>query len=266
MLFALKKAIGYVIMPVPVCLLLLVAGGLLLSRPKWTRIGRALLFSGVTLFVLFSNKLFSLWLVRPIEKAYPPIAEFQGPPPPQLAACRYIVVLGGGNGNSPGMPALGLLSTHARSRLAEGIRILNALPESRLIVSGPAVAPHPSHATILARAAISLGVDPARIVYIDHARDTEEEALSVKQLVGGTPVALVTSAVHMPRSMALFRYAGVQAHACPTDYTAHDDGAWHWRDLLFDVDSLNRSSWAVRERVGWLWIWLRGRTGAPRAP
>ena len=57
----------------------------------------------------------------------------------------------------------------------------------------------------------------------------------------------------------LARHAGVDAVPCPTDYSSHADGTWSWYDLLWDLESLERSTWAVRERLGQLWITLRGR-------
>jgi hypothetical protein len=37
------------------------------------------------------------------------------------------------------------------------------------------------------------------------------------------------------------------------------DPRFRWSDLTFDVDGLERSSLAVRERIGYLWVWLRGK-------
>ena len=259
MFFWLKKLLGYWLMPLPFCLTLLVAGLLLIHTKRWSRLGRALTIGGVAMLLFFSNKLFSQWLLHPLEARYAAIPELRaGALPPALAACRYVVVLGSGNGNTPGLSATNELSTSALGRITEAIRLLRVLPEARLVVSGPAEVGHPAHAVVLARAAESLGVDPARVSYIDQAKDTEEESLAVKKIVGDTPFALVTTAWHMPRSMALFRHAGLTPLPCPTDYIARV-GEFKLDDLLWDVDSLGRSTWAVHERIGYLWIWLRGR-------
>jgi uncharacterized SAM-binding protein YcdF (DUF218 family) len=68
----------------------------------------------------------------------------------------------------------------------------------------------------------------------------------------------------MPRAAALFANAGVDIVPCPTDYTSQDDGHFHWLDLLWDVESLERSSVAIRERVGYAWIWMRGKAASNR--
>jgi uncharacterized SAM-binding protein YcdF (DUF218 family) len=260
MFFWLKKFLGFWLMPLPFCLLLLVAGLWLMRTTRRARLGRALAIAGVGLLVLLSNKIVSVWLVRPLETRYPAIPEIHADAvPPALAACRYVVVLGSGNGNSPGLSATNQLSASALARLTEAVRLLRVLPDAKMIVSGPAEGTHASHATMLARAAESLGVDRARIVYIDRARDTEEESLAVRPLVGEAPFALVTSAWHMPRAMALFRHSGLNPLPCPADFTSHGDDDLNWSDFFWETASLERSTWAVRERLGYVWIWLRGK-------
>ena len=262
MLFGVKKFLSFWLMPLPLCLMLLVAGLCFLLWTRRARLGRGLLLAGTVLLMLFSNKFVSTALVRPLEARYPAMPEFRAgePPPPALAACRFVVVLGSGNGNAPGLSALNQMSVSALSRIAEAVRLLRVLPTARLIVSGPSDSPgKPSHAAMLARAAASLGLDPARITFIEEVRDTEDESLAVKTLVGAEPFALITSAWHMPRTMALFRHAGLAPLPCPADYTARGGDTVQWTDFLWDISSLERSTWAVRERIGYLWIWLRGR-------
>jgi uncharacterized SAM-binding protein YcdF (DUF218 family) len=260
MFFWLKKLLGYWLMPVPACLTLLVAGVILMWRPKRQRLGLGLISTAVVLLILFSNITVSNWLIRPLENRYPPIPELRGSPlPPALAACRHVVVLGSGNANTAGRSSFNVLSKSAQVRLSEAVRILHALPDAQLLLSGPPDRDYPSHAVVMARAAMSLGIDEKRIRLIEHVRDTEDESLAVQRELGSAPFALVTTAWHLPRAMALFRHAGLQPVPCPTDYTAQQDRKFHWPDLLWDVESLTRSTAAVRERLGYAWIWLRGR-------
>jgi len=261
MLFWLKKFVSFWLMPLPFCLALLVAGLWLTRSAKRARLGRGMLFAGVALLLLFSSSFVSWWLVRPLEAAYPAVPELRSgqPLPASLAGCRFVVVLGGGNGNSPGVPATSLLSSSAIARITEGVRLLRALPDAKLLVSGPAGRRHDSHAVVLARAAESLGIDQGRIVLIDQARDTEDEAHAVRKIAGEAGVVLVTSAWHMPRAMALFRHAGLNPVAAPCDYRSHSDDELSWVHFLWDSGALERSTCAIRERIGYLWIWLRGR-------
>jgi uncharacterized SAM-binding protein YcdF (DUF218 family) len=61
----------------------------------------------------------------------------------------------------------------------------------------------------------------------------------------------------MPRAAALFRRAGVNALPCPADFTARPNEDFRFVDLTWDTASLERSTWAVRERLGMLWVKLR---------
>mgnify|MGYP003841058961 CR=1 FL=1 len=264
MLFWLKKFVSFWLMPLPFCLTLLAVGLCVLLWSRRARLGRGLLFAGTILLMLFSNKFVSHALVRPLETRYPAIPEFVAgaPLPPELAACRFVVVLGSGNGNAPGLSATNQLSVSGLARLTEAVRLLRVLPDARAIISGPGYLhqpERPTHAAVVLRAAESLGFDSRRATLIENAIDTEEESLAVKRLVGTAPFALVTSAWHLPRTMALFRHAGLTPLPCPADYNARDGDELEWRDFLWDTESLGRSTWAVRERIGYLWIWLRGR-------
>jgi uncharacterized SAM-binding protein YcdF (DUF218 family) len=254
-LFALKKLISFWLMPMPACLVIAVFGWWLLGFPRRVLLGRTLVATSLLLVLLFGNRLFSVCLLRPLETRYPAIPELSAgrPPPPALAACRYVVVLGSGHADDPGLAALEKLSTAGLGRLTEAVRLLRVLPGARLIVSGPGATGEPSHATILAEAAVSLGVAPGRIILIDYAHDTGDESRAVKAIVGDTPVALVTSAWHMPRAEALFRTAGVNALPCPADYLSKSAPGFLREDLGWDIESLQRSTYAVHEGLGILW-------------
>ena len=260
MFFWLKKALGFWAMPLPFCLTLLIVGLWLMRKPRRARAGRVLAITGVALLVLLSNKFVSFWLVHPLEAGYAAIPELRAEAiPPSLAACKFVVVLGSGNGNTPGLSATNRLSPSALARITEAVRLLRALPDAKMIVSGPAEGTHPSHATVLARAAESLGIDPGRIVYIDHARDTEEESLATNRLVGDAPFALITSAWHMPRAVGCFRAAGWNVLPYPVDYRTLPRDQW---PLLDTLGQLTLFSVAAKEWVGLIGYHLMGRTDA----
>lgn len=246
-------------MPVPLCLTLLIVGIILLCFSRRVRLGRGLLIAGIVLLTLFSNKLVSYALLRPIEATFAPIPEFvaDAPLPPALARCRYVVVLGGGHSDSPGFSANNQLSSSSLARIVEGIRILRQLPEARLITSGPGAVGYTTHAATLARVATEFGIARERIILTETGRDTEEESQNVRALVGDTPLALVTTAWHLPRATGLFRRAGMDVLPCPTDHLARPGSRFSWGDLDWDIASLERSTAAVRERLGYAWVWMR---------
>jgi len=258
--FWLKKYVSFWLMPLPFCLALLVAGLVLARRPLRRRAGLVLCCICACLLVALSNRAVSNRLLRPLEARYEAIPEIAVgvPAPRQIAGCEYIVVLGSSSSIIPGAPATGRLAPSGLERIVEAVRLLRVLPGARLVVSGPALSGPPSHATVLAQAAESLGIDASRITLIDTARDTEDESLAVARMAGNARVALVTSAWHMPRAARLFRAAGVSFVPCPTDYAARKTGKAAWTELACDSESLERSTVAVHEWLGLLWLKLRG--------
>jgi uncharacterized SAM-binding protein YcdF (DUF218 family) len=262
MLFWLKKAVSYWLMPLPLCLALLVAGLLLLRSTRWPKAGRRLLFTGALLLLVLSNKQVGLALIRPLETRYPAIPEIAAgaPVPARLAGCRAIVILGGGHADQAGISALSQLSSSALSRLTEGVRLARLCPDATLIVSGPAFGRGATHASVLAAAAGSLGVDPRRIVQIDTARDTNDEVQEVRRRLGpSTSFALVTSAWHMPRAMGLMRRAGLDPLPCPADFVSRANTEFHLSDWTCDLSGLQQSTWGIYERLGTAWARLQGK-------
>jgi uncharacterized SAM-binding protein YcdF (DUF218 family) len=266
--FGLKKFVSFWLMPLPLCLALLVSGLVLSLSPRRQKAGRALLVLAAALLLLFSNKAVSNGLLRPLEGRYPAVPEVAAgaPAPASIAGCRIVAVLGGGHTDMPALPATGQLSSSALARIVEGARLLRILPGARLVVSGPGEPGRPSHAAVLARAAESLGIDPSRITLIDTALDTEDESLAFARLAGSSRVALVTSAWHMPRAAALFQRTGVDFIPCPADFVARGSLRFHWADLACDSESLERSTLAVHEWVGLLWLRVRGAARGAFSP
>ena len=242
-MFWLKKFVSFWLMPLPLCLALLVSGLLLGRSTRRSGIGRRLMATAAALLLLFSNKAVSTRLLRPLEDRYPAVPEIVpgAPAPAAIAGCRFVVVLGGGHTDMPGIPATGQLSSSALGRIVEAARLLRVLPAARLVVSGPGEPGRPSHAAVLARAAASLGIDPARIILVDTALDTEDESLAVARLAGRARVAL-----------------GVDFTPCPADFVAREDPRFRWGSLSWDSESLERSTLAVHEWIGLLWLRLRG--------
>jgi uncharacterized SAM-binding protein YcdF (DUF218 family) len=107
----------------------------------------------------------------------------------------------------------------------------------------------------MAAAARELGVDPQHTIVGPLARDTREEALALRHLIGARPFVLVTSAAHMPRSMALFRKVGLHPIASPGDYKIRSIGAQRVQLNHFfpQADALHNATAAVHEYLGMLW-------------
>jgi len=262
MLFWLKKVVGFWLMPLPLSLALIVAGAVFWRFTRRRRLGRGLVIGGLLWLGVCSNEGVGTWLVSGLENRFPSIPELtQGTPlPAPLARCRFIAVLGGGHTYVPGLAATNELSTSALSRIVEAVRLAGRMPDARLLVSGPPDPEGgPTHACVLADAAVSLGLERERITEIYTARDTEDEAAAIRAIAGDAPVALVTSAWHLPRAMALCRRQGLDVTACPADYSALAKKVKPMDFLLWNVGGLERSTKAFYEWVGLSWARLRGK-------
>ncbi|MBF0271160.1 MAG: YdcF family protein [Magnetococcales bacterium] len=253
-LFVLKKIVGFLVMPLPALLLAGVVGVLLLwwggRRRDWGR----WLVSGVLLgLTLLSFKPVADALVRPLEGRYGAYVAY----PERVVS--HVVVLGGGAVDDPALPVTSQLSTESLTRLVEGIRIARLHPGSRLVLSGGGVRAAFTEARIMGQVALGLGVPGERIVLEEVARDTENQARLIQDLVGNEPFVLVTSAVHLPRSMALFRKRGMAPIPAPTDHRAKAFGS-DWLALWNGIAprQLEAVHAAVHEYLGLLWSGWRG--------
>lgn len=165
-----------------------------------------------------------------------------------------ILVLGASHTPDERLPATDQLSEVALTRLVEGIRLHRLLPNSRLITSGSAGREGPSQAEVFGKAAVLLGVEEKNIVRLNFPKNTWTEALEYKRLLGDSAqLIVVTSAMHMPRSMKLFKKAGLQPVAAPTNYLIKQgkyNSSWNW---IPSSKHINKMECAAHEYVGMVW-------------
>ena len=109
--------------------------------------------------------------------------------------------------SDPRLPANSQISAAALRRVVEGVRLYKAIPGSKLLFSGGRVFDPVPEAEVMAQIAVLLGVKPQDIMLEADSRDTAEEAEIIAKMMGREKFILVTSAAHMPRSMALFKSA-----------------------------------------------------------
>jgi len=105
------------------------------------------------------------------------------------------------------------------------------------------------------------GIDAARLTFEDASQDTRDNARKALTAVGPRPGetwALVTSALHMPRAMGLFRGAGWTILACPVGHvTSGRCDARSWLDSLGGANGLLWRA-AVHEWAGLVYHRLAG--------
>lgn len=232
--------------------LMVVAAGLVLMRLDRRRLGRWTLIAALGLLLVFSSEPLARLLLIPLESRYPPLESTEG-----LEDVDWVVVLGSHASSDSDRPATTRLSGVAALRLMEGIRLHRSLPGSRLILSGGTAFAGAPSATVMSRAALDLGADPAYLVVHPGPRNTVEEMARLRETLTGRRFILVTSASHMPRAMSLARAQGLDPIPAPTVWrTRNQDG--DPRRFLPSSTGLAMSERALHEYAGLVWAGLRG--------
>jgi len=254
-MFMVKKAVALLLFPLSLCLGALLAGTFLLWFTRRQRTGKILVSVGVALLVLFSYYPFANLSLRYLESRYPPLIDVS-----QLSDIRWVAVLGGGHHSAPLLPATAQLSAPSLGRLVEGIRIHTMLPGSRLLLSGGSAGDPVPEATTMGRVAEIMGIEGTMIILEERSRDTADQARFIHEIVGDERFILVTSASHMPRSMALFRKLGMDPIPAPADYCVKENQGGIAPGAFFpSAASLRNAERALYEYLGFGWAMLSGQ-------
>ena len=253
MLFQLKKFVSSLLYPLPIGLFWIILGLVLLLSNKAKSISTFSLCFGFLIIFIFSLNPVSFGMLNQLQMQYTPLLTT----PKNI---EYIVVLGGGvSGNKHYPPNLSLGSS-SLSRLVEGVRLFKELhrhnPNAQLVLSGGRVFRSPSIAGKMKNTAVILGVDPKNTTLEDGSLDTHQEAVFLQKILGDKPFILVTSAYHMPRSMALFEKIGLHPIPAPTQIIQYHESATVW--YVPSAYSLTLTDIAVHEYLGILWAKMQG--------
>jgi len=174
-----------------------------------------------------------------------------------MHSVKWIVLLGGGHVADPGIPVTSQISNESLVRLVECVRIHRLIAGSKIILSGGAVYDSASEAGTFAKVAAILNVNARDIVLDDVSRDTEEQAENIRSIVGQDRFILVTSAYHMPRSMAIFNKAGLKPIPAPTDYLVKERQKKAPDDFYPSSMGLMKAEYTLHEYLGLLWFRIR---------
>ena len=253
-MFLLKKIISPLFLPVPLCLEILLTGLVLLWFTRRQKLGKIVVSIGVILFATLSYDAIPNNFLRPLEYKYPPLLKLE-----DVHDIKWVVVLGGGHQSDPGIPSTSQLSNVSIARLVEGIRLYKMLPGSKLILSGGSAFDQVPDAKILQDCALAIGVHKKDLVLESVSKDTKDEARLIKEIVGNDGFVLVTSASHMPRSMALFEKRGMHPIPAPTEHLAKESQKISPGMFFPSADGLKKAERAFHEYLGLGWAWLMGQ-------
>jgi uncharacterized SAM-binding protein YcdF (DUF218 family) len=246
MVFIFKKVVGFCLMPLSIVLLLSVAGAVLLWLKRWEKLARWLITAGLAILILCAYGIPGSWVMRHLESRHPPF--------PDSTQVSHVVVLGGGYTYSWYVPERNHISASSLARVVEGVRIYRLQEKPcKLILSGSSVGAG------MKVVALDLGVPEEDIVIEDKSADTKDQALAIKKILDGEPFALVTSASHMTRSMAMFRKQGLDPIAAPTHYWCKPGKHSSLAFLFPKASRIQTTERAIYETLGIVWAKLRGQ-------
>lgn len=233
---------------------------LLLSLVSWHRqtIGRGLVGAATALLLLLGWQPLPDFLIRQLETQYTEI-------PPQADLKNYVgmVILGGSTEDDfVAMAHPQPLLNDAAERMTAPLSMLQRNPHLRMIYTGGGIVEGQGivkEAQLAKNFYDNMGLPADRVVYESASRTTYENATLSAKLPGVDTTQrwlLVTSAWHMPRSMATFAQAGWNVTAYPVDYRTGASTPWTEYSLGSGV---RRWQLALHELLGLLAYRLSGR-------
>ena len=254
----LAKLVAVFTEPLGIFFLLLLLGLFFFLRGAVVR-GSVFVFGGVLMLLLLSMPVVANGLMWSLEKQHPPqlIAQVQ--------QAEAIVILGG----SVAPPVVGgrlqVELADSSDRVLHGARLYRAGKAPLIVVSAGNIPWYQvtiTEAEAIRGLLIEWGVPDTAIVLEERSRTTYENAIYTKQLLderGVESVLLVTSALHMPRSLALFKYQGVKGIIpAATDYLAAKPREKPFINYMPNTGALAASTALVHELVGVVYYRLRG--------
>lgn len=243
--FFLKKLITFFVEPFGMVFTLFIIGLFFLFIKKDTK-ARTFLLLAFGLLFLFSYPPFANYLIENLENQYPKYKYKE--------EVQYIHVLGNGHNTDITQPISSHVSDGGTKRVLEGVIIHRKIKDSIIIFTGYEGDTNTSNAQMNAALASAIGVEKNNMVVFGLPKDTKEEALFAKDLVGERPFVLVTSATHMPRAMKIFKNVGLNPIAAPTDFHK-DEFSGYLRAPSASYFQLSKI--AVHEYIGSLWEKIR---------
>jgi uncharacterized SAM-binding protein YcdF (DUF218 family) len=217
-MFVLKQFLkGLLLPPMPWVLLLIAV--LIFWRRRWAR---KLLFATIVLIAALHSGLVAGLLRYPLESRYPPLLD-----PSAAEPYDAIVVLTAGTIPAEGLIPFPSLTENMFRRLEEAWRLYRIRPKP-IIVSGGHVnpfTPAKNENQIACDYLVLWGVPKRHVISEGDSRDTFESAVEVRKILeqrGWKRYLLVTSALHMPRSMVAFAAVTPGAIAAPGAFTLRE--------------------------------------------
>jgi uncharacterized SAM-binding protein YcdF (DUF218 family) len=214
-MFVLKQFLKQLILP-PVVWMLPLLIVLIFWRRRWAR---KLLFLSLCGILILHSGLIGRWLRYPLESRYGPLLN-----PKDAGPYDAIVVLSSASIPAGGLAPFPTIDEHMFRRLEEAWRLYRIQPRP-IVVSGSHVdpfTPDQDENKIARDYLVRWGVPQQHVIGEAKSRDTFESSVQSGNLIrqkSWRRYLLVTSAVHMPRSMLVFSINAPEPIPAPGDFT-----------------------------------------------
>lgn len=207
------------------------------------------------------------WVANGLVKSL----EWQNLPLANVPQADAIVVLGGSI-KPQFIPRPSIDVMESGDRVLYGAQLYREGKAPLLILSGGRIdwkGGGPPESEDMARLSQNLGVPATAIVQDPTSLNTYQNAVNVKAILQARQlktVLLVTSAMHMPRSLAIFKKQGIDAMPTPTDFLVSEREIQEPNsspqstllNLIPDADRLEQTTRALKEYIGLVIYRLRG--------
>lgn len=223
---------------------------------KRRRTGIFLCFSGLSWVFIWSLPVTSIVLGGLLENRYPHRSL------DSIPTAQAIVVLGGNTANNRESWFEELSenpSTHSRVDTAS--ELYHAQKAPKIIVSGGALAGEVSEAKGMAEKLMAKGVPKSAIMLENNSKTTYENAeFTANELIRNEikSIILVTSALHTPRSMAVFDRLDLEVTPAPNPPQIIIPDNPDFILFLPNARALHGSRSIIKEYLGLIIYWLRG--------
>ncbi|MFA5489900.1 MAG: YdcF family protein [Candidimonas sp.] len=252
----LSNFLANLVIPLNLCItLLVVAVALWMLRKR--RAAATLAVCGLAWALFWSLPASSLWAGGRLEQRYPHHMAAD------LPVAQAIVVLGGNTANNRPNWFEPYDPQTATPRVDTAAHLYFARRAPLIVLSGAALDGTTSEAQVMANRLAQQGIPADALLLERQSLTTYENAVYTARKLrrrGVSEVLLVTSALHMPRSMAVFRKQGFSVAAAPAmpQITVPDDPSFSF--WLPNARAFDASRSIIKEYVALLVYWLRGWT------
>jgi uncharacterized SAM-binding protein YcdF (DUF218 family) len=234
MFIFLSKLLPLFVYPLGLAFLLLLLAVLSSANRK---LSMAYIILALAILWLSSTTGVSNLMARSLEWRYKPLEE--------IPTGEAIVLLGGGT--EPAIyPRPGVEINGAGDRVLYAAQLYKDGKAPIILLSGGEITwlndGSATPAEDMAKILSSIGVPSEAMIIEDRSRNTYENALYAKELLGEkgiNKILLVTSAMHMPRSVALFEAQDFEVTPLPVDYSVVENQSAESQDSIFITKILN---------------------------